>query len=255
MLDRSVLNDDGVNVQAVFHQYAAQPMNVKREQAFEKVLLTKRWYTVASRQLMGRHTDEVLMANERLMLGAITYLVDNQRYLPIFTSAETRAMYLASQSGNNLMPDLQVSTANLMQEIKEAGLKGVILEPGTENIPVTYDYWASLAANDVLRLPPIQPLQADRRALTARLTRFCQQLPAISKLWAATVQRKAESLPQLVVIAQYQGDQHAFDRVLAPQIAQLCVPLVQVGQQVLVGTTHDPLGAKVEGGVAPLYLA
>lgn len=171
LIEREALNIENPTAE-ILTAYLDHPLSDDAESAFEQVLLSQRWLTVALSQATGHRTDEMLTANERLTLGALTYLADGQRYLPVFSDNEGRDRYIDAHTELALMPDLQCSIASLMQEGKEAGLHGVILDPGRANIPVTYDYWSSLAANEVLQLPPVQPLQSDRRAITARLTRW-----------------------------------------------------------------------------------
>lgn len=253
MIEREALNIENPTAE-ILASYLDHPLSDDAEAAFEQVLLSQRWLTVALSQAIGHRTDELLTANERLTLGALTYLADGQRYLPVFSDNEGRDRYIDAHTELALMPDLQCSIASLMQEGKEAGLHGVILDPGRANIPVTYDYWSSLAANEVLQLPPVQPLQSDRRAITARLTRLAKQTPRLRKIWGATIRRKAEALPQLIVVAEFQGSQQTFDHEYAEKLSEACLPSLRVGQELMIGTTQDPLGAKVASMVAPLYL-
>lgn len=218
-------------------QFSAHPESPVIERRFAARLLTTRMFAL-------------VQVDTQKHLATTTYLADGARYLPVFTTRETLATFIEAMACDLLVQPELMTTQDLMQAAQTYQLNGLLIDPGSESLPVSQSYWRYI--NRVM--PVIDPDLAqvtfadadlDLAPLLARLASGLSGVDDIAQLWLAGVRLTPDDSLCLAVIADYRGFALTFDTDIAPSLAAACQPLLPSGVDVLCGTLQDDFGRLV----------
>ncbi|WP_179394045.1 SseB family protein [Lacticaseibacillus absianus] len=242
------------------NRFIGDPLNEDTARRFASMLQTAQFEALVKVATTGQVQRDDVKPTMTMRLGVTTYLADGQQYIPVFTDAATRQHFTQHMGANLDMRNFAFATAELMQEVRRLGVHGLLVNPGRQSFPLTLDYWdyitrvVPVMEAEVERVS-IEALTIDKLVLSRALTRAAKRLHGVKQLWTTNVRETTNGPLALAIIADYTGTPAEFDRKCARALVVACRGLLAADQDVLIGTTADPLGQTISGQITPVYQA
>lgn len=252
------LNTAGLAVQLT--RFIEAPQDIKRERRFASMLLTAKFVALVQVRKVGKVGTDDIKTQMQIGLGVTRYMADGQRYIPVFTDEQMMTRFMESNAKNLDMRSFAFTSQELMAECKRLDAAGVLINPGKQSFPLTAEYWdyinqvVPLVEPDVQQLK-LELLRVDRNKLTRSMTKRAKHIRGIKRLWATNVRLSTHSPSELAIIVDYKGTDEAFDKRYAKSLAVAARAVLELDQDVLVGTINDEVGAQIAAQCAPLYQA
>lgn len=233
--------------------FMARPSDKGIERAFAAALARMQFYVPV--QMAAKQTANGLAALTPNMTR-VTYMADNQRYLPVFVTAAAAKQFAREQSALSLQV-VAMPTGQAMSQAEHAACHGVLIDVQSHCAPVSLEYWHYIqhvepVVVDDLSVVKITPVDIEN-TLTVALRPLAKKDPQIRQLWVARVQLAPGRPAELTVIADYDGEDAMFDSTVAPVLAAACKRVTGDTEDVLTGTLSDPLSQQVQATLTPVY--